>query len=89
MSDVIAFLELLGRSVLPMSEADRLQTAAKFGPEVESAFAARDAARLVRMLGGRAFMACSIMAPEADEPLPDEQPAAPDDVPDDGEVRAA
>ena len=87
MSDVIAYLDFLGRSAA--AGAERLATDVEFDSDVKAAIAARDPARLVRLLGGRAFMACSIMTPDADEPLPDEQPSTPEDQPGEEDVRAA
>jgi hypothetical protein len=89
MSDVIAFLESMGRASAPLSDADQLQATASFAPDARAAIAERDSARLGRILGGRPFMACSVIMPNSDEPLPEEQPATPDDVPGEDEVRAA
>lgn len=89
MSDVIAYLDFLGGSATTTPDAARLAANLGIEPDAQAAIAARDSARLARLLGGRAFMACSIMAPDADEPLPDEQPATPEDVPGEGDVRAA
>lgn len=89
MSDVIAFLESAGRESVPLSDADQMRATASFALDVQAAIAERDSARLARILGGRPFMACSVIMPNSDEPLPEEQPATPDDVPGEDEVRAA
>jgi len=89
MFEVITFLERLGRASRPMSDADYMQAAGGFPSDIRAALAARDGAQLARLLGGRPFMACSIAAPDYDEPLTDDQPVTPDDTPDEEQVRAA
>lgn len=89
MSEVIVFLESMGRASAPLSDADQMQAIASFAPDVRAALAGRESARLAQLLGGRPFMACSIYAPDTDESLPDEQPVTPDDVPGEDEARAA
>lgn len=89
MSDVIAFLESLGRRCTPYSKAEQAEAVATFEASTRAALAMRDSAALRQSLQVPIFMVCSVVAPEFDEPIPDEQPVAPDDVPADGEVRAA
>lgn len=89
MSDVPAFLESLGCRSQPLSVAEYERAIASFPEDVRQALAARDPAGLGRALGARPFMACSILAPDNDGQLPDEQPAAPDEAPAEEEPCAA
>lgn len=89
MSDAIALLESLGCATTSLPATGWSSAVAPFAPDVRAALLARDSDRLVRLLGGRPFMACSIMAPDSDEPLPQEQPDTPDDLPAEDDVRAA
>jgi hypothetical protein len=89
MSVVIAFLESLGRAPAFSPDAGRLRAIGQLTPDVHAALGGHDPASLVRLLGGRPFMACSILTPESDEPLPDGLPASPDEVPEQDEVRVA
>lgn len=87
MSEVITFLESLGRA--SMSGVDPVHPPASFAVDIRTALSDRDGIRLARLLGGRPFMACSIAAPDYDEPLQDDQPATPDEEPGEPQVLAA
>lgn len=79
MSDVIAFLELLGADPA-RSPRDYAAQVARLDvePEVGEALLRRDPAALNALLGGRAAMWCAIMSPgespaqSPDEDLPDD-----------------
>jgi hypothetical protein len=78
MTNVLDHLESL--AVSPAASGQALP--AGLPAAVRAAIGAGDATALAHALGGRAFMACSIYAPERDEPGREEQPVAPDEEPD-------
>ena len=78
MTNALDYLESLALSPAGADAA----LPAELPSAVRQAIEARDAAGLARALGGRAFMACSIYAPEREEPDPEEQPVTPDELPD-------
>lgn len=84
MHPILRLLETLG---IDAEHGDAQALLAGQPPAVVAAWNTRDAAALARLLGGRATMACSIYAPEED--VPADEPAQPDEAPDEGEPRAA
>jgi len=71
MSDALRLLEALGRDA--QAELDALLHQQVLPPDVEAALEMRDAEALVRALGGRRTMACSLAVPDQeDEPVPQE-----------------
>lgn len=85
MSNVIAFLESLGRRAATVpTEAELADAVAalEIGDEAKSALLAGDTASLSALLGGRPTMICALMPADDDQNAPDdddEQPA--DDEP--------
>lgn len=76
MSDVIRFLESLGRNPLPLSEAEFTAAVenAALSPETKRALLLRDIEALNREVGGRGFMLCLIYQPDNDEQPGREEP---------------
>lgn len=89
MSDALTFLEAMGGNARLASHAERDGMLEHVDPVVREAILGRDAEALRDALGGRAVMVCSVSLPSEDEPGFDEQPLAPDEEPDESEVRAA
>lgn len=84
MSDVIAFLESLGRNpILPTEEAfiEAVQRA-ELSPEVRRALLQRDVSALNREVGGRGVMLCLIYQPDNDDQPGREEPDGDEEVPD-------
>lgn len=82
MNDAIHLLETLG-----IAGTDAGPALEALPASVREAWQRGDAAALARLLGGRATMACSVLAPEEDAPF--EQPVAPDETPDEPDAHAA
>jgi hypothetical protein len=85
MTTALDYLETL--AVSPYGACDGVP--AGLPAPVRDALLAGDAAALADLLGGRAAMACSIMAPDRDEPDSNEEPVSPEDAPDERESDAA
>ena len=76
MSNLIAFLESLGRDATLPTPGEDLAAAAKaagLDDRAEAALLSGDTATLSEILGGRPTMICALM------PADDEQPVVPDD----------
>lgn len=78
MSDAIRFLEALACD--PRMAADDFGALRLLAPETRRAMLRRDRPALVRVLGGREWMACAVMLPDGEEPA--EVPSEPEQVPD-------
>lgn len=76
MTGVLAFLELLGCNAAPLSQNEYARRIEGLAPAVRDALAERDISALAAALDARAFMACSIWAPDA-EPSVEEQMGSP------------
>lgn len=83
MSNVLQFLESLGRNPRPLS-ADEFTAAvanADLAPAARNALLERDVEALNRELGGRGFMLCLIYPADNDEQPGDEAPAGDEEIP--------
>lgn len=84
MSDVIRFLENLGRNPLPLGEGafTAAVMAADLSPESKRALLQRDIEALNREVGGRGFMLCLIYQPDNDDQPGREEPDDTEETPD-------
>lgn len=89
MRNVAEYLEALGRDAAFPSVRNRTERLQSLAPAVRVALIAGDAPALRKALGLQAVMACMISAPNEDEKDFEDQPAIPDEQPDDSDVRAA
>lgn len=87
MSSAIAFLESLGRTESLGTLAELMKSTSLSCVE-QALLIAGDSAALAAHIGARTAMACLIIAPD-NEPMPQEVPAEPDEVPDDEQQQAA
>lgn len=71
MTDVIAFLEQLGRNArlrhAPAAELEQALVANRIDPELRSALLADDALRLSELLGAQPNVCCLIVKPDEEE----------------------
>lgn len=88
MRDVIDYLESLACAAGSERGSDQAERLDRIPVEVRTCIVEGDADRLKRALGLPRAMACMITAP-GDEDGFDEQPAVPDEQPDEAETRAA
>jgi hypothetical protein len=89
MSDVMRLLEALAGNPAFSDAAECAHLLERLDPAVRGALVARDEVALRAALGARASMVCSINVPSDDENDFQDQPAAPDEQPDDSDARAA
>ncbi|MFC0676276.1 hypothetical protein ACFFGH_00240 [Lysobacter korlensis] len=89
MSNVIQFLELLGRSPRALTDAEYASATISFEAPARDALLARDPISLAAALHARATVACVIAIPENDEPAPEDVPFEGDEPPADSDVKAA
>lgn len=87
MSRTIDFLESLGRRDNAFLIGDTSQSE-QLSDEEQTALSSGDCEALATLIGARTAMACLIVAPD-NEPMPEEQPAQPDELPDDGQQQVA
>lgn len=91
MSNVVQFLEALGRNPQPLSADEFVQvvTSAALEPGVQQALLDRDADALNQLLGGRLSVMCMIVPAENDEPQREDEQEDEGEVPDDKESSRA
>lgn len=86
MDDVLEYLEALACDT---SRADHARLLERLEPAVRKAVLECDVIALRSAMGGRVRMVCSISLPNDDDLPFEEQPAVPEDRPDESEVQAA
>lgn len=92
MSNVIQYLDALARHPYGMGARQAEEALAGIPDEARAAIVAGDVRSLGGLLGARSAMACMVVAPDSEEPSPEDAPGdggdAPDS-PDEQEIRAA
>lgn len=89
MSGVTEFLEKLGQRPEKSSAAAIAIEAGTFPTAQRNALLAGDLQLLAELIGARTQMTCMIVAPDSEPVREDEEPAQPDEIPDDSAVKAA
>lgn len=89
MSNVIQFLEFLGRNPRALTDAEYASATMSFEVPARDALLARDPVSLATALHARAAMACVIATPDNDEPAPEDVPFETDDPPAESDIQAA